>query len=159
MTDEVPKILTPPPGPKSLELLDRQERVLYPGFVHDVAPFVVASKEGWTLTDVDGNVYLDMISASASVPLGAARADITEAAVGALRRFGNEDAHGVSHEMVAPLAERLLAIAPPGLTRVDIALNGTEAVETAVRFIGRTRPRRHGKSFCKSPSKPTAGER
>lgn len=137
MRDQIPSIPTPPPGPRSRELLDRQEKVLYPGLSHYVAPFVIGSKDGWTLTDVDGNVYLDMISASASVPLGAARADITEAAVDALRRFGNEDAHGVSHELVAPLAERLLEIAPPGLARVDIALNGTEAVETAIRFMRR----------------------
>ena len=36
-----------------------------------------------------------------------------------------------------PLAERLVAIAPGALARVDIALNGTEAVETAVRFMRR----------------------
>ena len=73
----------------------------------------------------------------ASVPVGAARADITEAAVEALRRYGNEDTHYYSHEYVLPLAERLVAIAPGDLRRVDIALNGTEAVETAVRFMRR----------------------
>jgi 4-aminobutyrate aminotransferase-like enzyme len=69
--------------------------------------------------------------------VGAARADITDAAVEALRRYGNEDTHYYSHEYVLPLAERLVAIAPGALTRVDIALNGTEAVETAVRFMRR----------------------
>ena len=48
----------------------------------------------------------------ASVPAGAARADITDAAVDALRRYGNEDTHYYSHEYVLPLAERLVAIAP-----------------------------------------------
>jgi 4-aminobutyrate aminotransferase-like enzyme len=36
-----------------------------------------------------------------------------------------------------PLSEKLLAVAPEGLARVDIALNGTEAVETMVRFMRR----------------------
>ena len=73
----------------------------------------------------------------ASVPAGAARADITEAAVEALRRYGNEDTHYYSHEYVLPLAERLVSVAPGALARVDIALNGTEAVETSVRFMRR----------------------
>jgi 4-aminobutyrate aminotransferase-like enzyme len=73
----------------------------------------------------------------ASVPLGAGREDLVEPAVEALRRYGNEDAHYFSNEYVLPLAERLLQIAPSSLTRVDIALNGTEAVETAIRFMRR----------------------
>ena len=113
------------------------EKVLYPGLAGVVSPMVLRRKDGYTVEDVDGNVYVDMISASASVPLGAARRDITEAAVEALRRYGNEDQHELTNEYVAPLAEKLLEIAPGELARVDIALNGTEAVETAVRFMRR----------------------
>jgi 4-aminobutyrate aminotransferase-like enzyme len=126
------------PGPKSREILERQSPLLYAGLVHDMGPFVIARKEGWTVEDVDGNVFLDLISAMASVPFGAAREDITEPAVEAMRRYGIEDTHFYPHEYVLPLAERLLAVAPRNLTRVDIALNGTEAVETAVRFMRRT---------------------
>ena len=118
-------------------MLGRGERILYPGLAHGLAPFVAERKDGWTVTDVDGNVYLDMVSASASVPLGAGRADVTDAAVDALRRYGNEDTHGQANAFVVPLAEALLAVAPPNLSRVDISLNGTEAVETAVRFMRR----------------------
>ena len=86
---------------------------------------------------MDGNVYLDLISASASVPLGACRDDLIEPAVEMLRRYGNEDSHGLASELMAPLAERLLAIAPRSLSRVDIALNGTEAVEIALKLMRR----------------------
>jgi 4-aminobutyrate aminotransferase-like enzyme len=78
-----------------------------------------------------------MLSAMASVPLGAARPDLIQAVVSALERYGNEDAHYLAHEYVLPLAEALVRIAPAGLSRVDIALNGTEAVETAIRFMRR----------------------
>jgi 4-aminobutyrate aminotransferase-like enzyme len=134
---DVPRIVTPPPGPRARAELDRLGKVLYPGLVHDLAPLIVARKSGWEIEDVDGNVYLDMLSAMASVPLGAARGDITDAAVDALRRYGNEDTHALPSEHVLPLAEKLLDIAPGALSRVDIALNGTEAVETAVRFMRR----------------------
>jgi 4-aminobutyrate aminotransferase-like enzyme len=134
---DVPRIVATPPGPRTREILERQRSVLYRGLADEVGPFVICRKAGDEIEDVDGNVYLDFISAMASVPVGAARADITEAAVEALRRYGNEDTHYYSHEFVLPLAERLVAIAPGALSRVDIALNGTEAVETCVRFMRR----------------------
>jgi 4-aminobutyrate aminotransferase-like enzyme len=133
----VPSVVATPPGPRTAEILERQGKVLYRGLAEEVGPFVICRKSGYEIEDVDGNVYLDCISAMASVPVGAARADITDAAVDALRRYGNEDTHYYSHEYVLPLAERLVAIAPGALSRVDIALNGTEAVETAVRFMRR----------------------
>ena len=136
MTD-VPHIVSPPPGPRTQEVLEAQKRVLYRGLAEEVGPFVIRRKSGFEIEDIDGNVYLDCVSAMASVPLGAAHADITDAAVEALGRYGNEDTHYFSHEYVLPLAERLLAIAPGSLARVDIALNGTEAVETAIRFMRR----------------------
>ena len=134
---DVPRIVAAPPGPRTADILARQGDVLYRGLAEEVGPFVICRKSGYEIEDVDGNVYLDCISAMASVPVGAARADITDAAVDALRRYGNEDTHYYSHEYVLPLAERLVAIAPGSLSRVDIALNGTEAVETAVRFMRR----------------------
>ena len=134
---DLPRVVSTPPGPKARDILERQSAVLYRGLADEVGPFVICRKSGYEVEDVDGNVYLDCISAMASVPVGAARTDITEAAVEALRRYGNEDTHYYSHEYVLPLAERLVAIAPGGLSRVDIALNGTEAVETAVRFMRR----------------------
>jgi 4-aminobutyrate aminotransferase-like enzyme len=136
MTD-VPHIGSTPPGPRTREILERQREVLYRGLADEVGPFVIRRKSGYEIEDIDGNVYLDCISAMASVPVGAGRQDITEAAVEALRRYGNEDTHYFSHEYVLPLAERMLAVAPGELSRVDIALNGTEAVETTVRFMRR----------------------
>lgn len=132
-----PRIVVPPPGPISRDLLERAARILYPGTGHGLAPFVVARKHGYTIEDVDGNVYLDLISASASVPLGACRGDIIDPVVDALRRYGNEDSHTLASAPMVELAEQLLAIAPDGLTRVDLALNGTEAVETAIKMMRR----------------------
>jgi 4-aminobutyrate aminotransferase-like enzyme len=133
----VPSVVPPLPGPASAAHLERQRAVMYPGFAGDVAPFVMKRKEGYVVEDLDGNLFLDMASASASVPLGAGREEILGPAVEALHRYGNEDTHAITTELVAPLAERLVDLSPPGLTRVDIALNGTEAVEIAVRMMRR----------------------
>jgi 4-aminobutyrate aminotransferase-like enzyme len=53
-----------------------------------------------------------------------------------MRRYGNEDSHAIASTLMAPLAERLLALAP-GMDRVDIALNGTEAIEIAIKLMRR----------------------
>ncbi len=132
-----PHVTLPLPGPKAREILERLGKVAYPGLVHGLGPVVIARKDGSWIEDVDGNVFLDLISGMASVPLGAANERITRAAVDALRTTGLEDAHFYAHGYMAPLAEQLIAISPPGITRVDIALNGTEAVETMVRFMRR----------------------
>ena len=134
---EAPSIVAEPPGPKSREILERVERTAYAGLASDILPLAVADKAGWTVTDADGNVFLDCISSSASVPLGAGRREILEPALAAVERFGNEDAHSLVTGLTAELGERLLDVAPKSLTRYDIALNGTEAVETAIKMMRR----------------------
>jgi 4-aminobutyrate aminotransferase-like enzyme len=133
----VPDIVVPMPGPVSQSLTARQDAVLYRGTGEHLAPVSIARKSGFVIEDVDGNLLLDMASASASVPLGACPPRILDATIAALQRFGNEDTHAFTTEYVAPLAERLVALAPPSCTRVDIALNGTEAIEIAIRLMRR----------------------
>ena len=113
------RIVATPPGPKTRAILERQSAVLYRGLADEVGPFVICRKSGYEIEDVDGNVYLDFISAMASVPAGAARADITDAAVDALRRYGNEDTHFYSNEYVLPLAERARGHRARGAQRVS----------------------------------------
>jgi 4-aminobutyrate aminotransferase-like enzyme len=117
--------------------MDAQGQVFYPGLTHGAYPFVAARKSGWLVEDLDGNVFVDLVSSSASVPFGAGRADLVEAATEQLLAFGNEDSHAVTNPHMSRLARRLLDVTPASLTRVDLALNGTEAVETAVRFMRR----------------------
>jgi 4-aminobutyrate aminotransferase-like enzyme len=133
----VPDLIGPLPGPRSQELRAHEQKLLYRGTGDHLAPVVMARKSGFVIEDVDGNLLLDMASASASVPLGACQPSLVGAAVTAMWRYGNEDTHVLTTEYVGPLAERLVALSPPRCTRVDFALNGTEAVETAVRLMRR----------------------
>ena len=98
---------------------------------------MVARKSSFWLEDVDGNVYLDFLSGMASVPFGASNPEILQPAIEAVGRVGNEDGHYLPTSLMIELAARLKRIAPQGLDRVDIALNGTEAVETAIRVMRR----------------------
>ncbi|HYC81104.1 MAG TPA: aminotransferase class III-fold pyridoxal phosphate-dependent enzyme [Solirubrobacterales bacterium] len=134
---DLPPTPGPLPGPRSRAELERLGELLYPGTANHLMPFVVAAKSGHLVEDLDGNLFVDLISASASVPLGAARGELIEPLVETLRRVGNEDSHGIASDLMRPLAERLLAITPDSLTRVDLSLNGTESVETAVKMMRR----------------------
>src|SRR4029079_589835 len=132
-----PAVRTALPGPRSRALLEAGRPFLYQGLGDDLPPLVLDCKSGYTTTDVDGNVFFDLASASASVPLGACREDLIEPAVAAMRRWGNEDSHVIASPTIFDLARRLVALAPPSIDRVDIALNGTEAVEIAIRMMRR----------------------
>jgi 4-aminobutyrate aminotransferase-like enzyme len=134
---DAPRMLGSLPGPKSAAELAAQGAVFYPGLTHGTYPFVVARKQGWLIEDLDGNVLVDLVSSSASVPFGAGRRDLVEVATAHLLEFGNEDSHAVTNSLMSRLARRLIDVAPASLTRVDLALNGTEAVESAVKFMRR----------------------
>ena len=132
-----PAMVVDPPGPRSREILERIAAGAYPGLSAGLTPLALAEKRAWTVADVDGNVYLDCASASASVPLGAGRPEVLKAAIDALKTFGNEDSHALVSELTAELGEKLLEISPASITRYDIALNGTEAVEIAIKMMRR----------------------
>jgi 4-aminobutyrate aminotransferase-like enzyme len=135
--DSAPWVAGPLPGPRSRAEIEAQRGVFYAGQTHGSYPFVAARKSGWLVEDLDGNVFVDLVSSSASVPFGAGRADLVEAAREQLLAFGNEDSHAVTNPLMSQLARRLVDLTPASLTRVDLALNGTEAVESAVRFMRR----------------------
>ena len=134
---EAPVIVVEPPGPRSREILKRMQGGAYLGLSEGLTPLALTSKQAWTVSDADGNVYLDCVSASASVPLGAGREELLKPAIAAVTKFGNEDSHALSSELTAELGERLLAVTPESLTRYDVALNGTEAVEIAIKMMRR----------------------
>ena len=134
---QLPAVPGPLPGPKSAAELARLREVVYPGTSNHLAPFIIDSKSRHYVTDIDGNTFVDLVSSSASVPLGAGRDDFIDPLVEVMRSVGNEDSHGVATTLMLPLAEKLLAMTPDSLTRLDLGLNGTEVVETAVKMMRR----------------------
>src|SRR6266705_2381429 len=102
---KVPEIRVGPPGPQSRAALARADATFYPGLTHHLAPFVIARKSGHWIEDLDGNVYLDLLSGLASVPFGAANPEIVEPVLEAIRTFGNEDGHFMSSAPMIELAD------------------------------------------------------
>jgi 4-aminobutyrate aminotransferase/(S)-3-amino-2-methylpropionate transaminase len=122
------------PGPRSKALLEREQRAIaHPLIVH--LPIFAERAENATITDVDGNVFVDFAGGVGVVNAGHAHPRIVEAVTEQATRFLHTDFTVVPYEPAIELAERLCALAPiGGETRAAFFNAGTEAVENAVKL-------------------------
>ncbi len=131
-----PRIVTPPPGPKSRAYMEREKRLFFAAWYTDKdVPLIMRRKRGWLIEDVDGNRYIDMATGWASTPLGAGYEPVIERTIEVLRESGGvECTDYVTDVHLFDLAEKLVEVSPPNLTRVAPDTTGTEAVEAALRL-------------------------
>ena len=128
------EIRTEIPGPRSRALLEREQRAIaHPLIVH--LPIFAERAENATITDVDGNVFVDFAGGVGVINAGHAHPRIVEAVTEQAARFLHTDFTVVPYEPAIELAERLCALAPiSGETRAAFFNAGTEAVENAVKL-------------------------
>jgi 4-aminobutyrate aminotransferase/(S)-3-amino-2-methylpropionate transaminase len=127
-------IRTPLPGPRSREILERKERVVAAPLSH-CFPIVVAEARGSSVTDVDGNVFIDFTGVVGCLNVGHAAPRVIAAAREQLGRFTHTDFTVLPYESFVALAERLAALVPiSGDIRVAFFNSGAEAVENAVKI-------------------------
>jgi 4-aminobutyrate aminotransferase / (S)-3-amino-2-methylpropionate transaminase / 5-aminovalerate transaminase len=128
------QVRTDIPGPRSKEILERKERVVAdPLSIY--LPIVIAEGDGATITDVDGNTFIDFAGGVGCMNVGHSNPRVVEAAQEQMARFTHTDFTIVPYENYVRLAERLVALAPiSGELRVGFFNTGAEAVENAVKF-------------------------
>src|SRR6266851_3515850 len=128
------ELKTPVPGPRTREVLDR----LAASVASPLAltfPVVVSEARGATITDLDGNTFIDFAGGVGCLNVGHSHPHVVQAAQEQLDRFSHTDYTVVPYEVYATLAERLLALAPfTGPAKAAFFNAGTEAVENAVKF-------------------------
>lgn len=101
----------------------------------DVLPLIaIASGQGAWLTGSDGKRYLDAVSSWWTNLFGHAEPRIAAAIAKQAATLEHVLLAGFTHEPAVALAERLLALAPPGLARVFYTDNGSAAVEVALKM-------------------------
>jgi 4-aminobutyrate aminotransferase/(S)-3-amino-2-methylpropionate transaminase len=122
------------PGPRSQEVLERlAASVAAPLAI--MFPIVAAEGRGATLTDVDGNTFIDFAGGVGCLNVGHSHPHVVQAAQEQLERFSHTDYTIVPYEVYATLSERLLAKAPfTGPAKAAFFNSGAEAVENAVKF-------------------------
>jgi len=122
------------PGPRAREILEREQHaVAHPLIVH--GPVVAAEASGATITDVDGNTFLDFVGGVGVANVGHNHPRVVEAITAQAERFLHTDFTVVPYESYVELAERLSAHVPiSGEKRAAFFNAGTEAVENAVKL-------------------------
>src|SRR5207249_4575995 len=133
-TTKAIELRTAIPGPRSKEILDRKDRVIVdPLSVY--LPVVIGRGEGATLTDVDGNTFIDFTGGVGCLNVGHSHPRVIEAAKEQLAKFSHTDFTIVPYEVYVTLAERLIATSPFSSPAKAAFFNaGTEAVENAIKF-------------------------
>ena len=131
--NECPSIVTDTlPGPKSNELHARATKY-FRGLSGQVRLFPVAFESGnlCTMTDADGNKYIDFSSGIYVTGLGHAHPKISEAIAQAAKKLMN--AHDFTTEIKVQLLEKMHEVLPGDLTGMQLYDSGTTAVEAALR--------------------------
>jgi 4-aminobutyrate aminotransferase len=131
---KLPNIVTPLPGPKAKQIVERDHRVVSPSYTRDY-PLVAKTGRGALVEDVDGNTFLDFAAGIAVVATGHCHPQVVEA----IQKQAAELIHMSSTDFYYPgmveLAEQLAAIAPgKEPKRVYFGNSGTEATEAAMKL-------------------------
>jgi adenosylmethionine---8-amino-7-oxononanoate aminotransferase len=97
-------------------------------------PLMIERGEGSYLIASDGRRYLDGVSSLWCNVHGHRHAGIDAALTAQLERVAHSTMLGLSHPGAAELADRLVELAPPGLSRVFYSESGSTAVEIGLKM-------------------------
>ena len=97
-------------------------------------PLIVERADGTDLIDVDGHRYIDGVSSLWCNVHGHRHPRLDAAVRGQLDRMAHSTMLGLTHRPAIELAQRLVEIAPRGLTRVFYSDSGSTAAEIALKM-------------------------
>jgi 4-aminobutyrate aminotransferase len=131
---KTPRLLTALPGPKAVQVVERDAKFMSPSFTRDY-PLVAKSGRGAMVEDVDGNVFLDFAAGIAVCSTGHCHPKVVSAIqkqAGELIHMSGTDFY---YESLPLLAERLAKTVPGAEDKkVFFTNSGTEAIEGAVKL-------------------------
>jgi len=124
---------------RTRDLAEADKRVLWHPFTQQRGwsseqPLIIERARGCTLYDSDGNAYIDGVASLWCNVHGHGHPAIDAAVREQLHRVAHTTMLGLSHPPAIELAERLVELAPPGLTRVFYSDNGSTAAEVALKM-------------------------
>ncbi|HUS04293.1 MAG TPA: 4-aminobutyrate--2-oxoglutarate transaminase [Dehalococcoidia bacterium] len=128
------KIMTDVPGPRSRQLYSEMEQSVPKGVGHQT-PIAISSARGATITDVDGNTYIDFAGGIGTLNIGHCPEQVVKAIKEQADNYLHACFHIVIYEPYIRLANKLNAIAPGQSPKKTILVNsGAEAVENAIKI-------------------------
>ena len=129
-----PHIVTELPGPRAQALIARDDAVVSPSLTR-AYPLVAETGDGYVVTDVDGNRFLDFAAGIAVCSTGHRHPKVVEAIKAQADRLIHIAATDFYEPRYLELTEHLARIAPfKERARVFLSNSGTEAVEGAIKL-------------------------
>jgi 4-aminobutyrate aminotransferase len=129
-----PHIVTELPGPRAQALIARDDAVVSPSLTR-AYPLVAETGDGYVVTDVDGNRFLDFAAGIAVCSTGHRHPKVVEAIKAQADRLIHIAATDFYEPRYLELTEHLARIAPfKEKARVFLSNSGTEAVEGAIKL-------------------------
>jgi 4-aminobutyrate aminotransferase / (S)-3-amino-2-methylpropionate transaminase / 5-aminovalerate transaminase len=128
------RLVTAIPGPRSLELAERQSRAVARG-VSTTMPVFAAAAGGGVVVDVDGNSLIDLGSGIAVTTVGNSAPRVVQAVTAQAAAFTHTCFMITPYEGYVAVAEQLNEVTPGAHAKRTALFNsGAEAVENAVKI-------------------------
>ncbi|MDA4129708.1 MAG: aminotransferase class III-fold pyridoxal phosphate-dependent enzyme [Thaumarchaeota archaeon] len=129
-----PKIITELPGPKTRAVIEKDEKLLMQANWRYL-PFVPKSGSGNFIEDIDGNVFLDLVSGAAVMNIGLGNQEVTDAVIQQANKFVYSAIPGYYyHDLVNDLAEKLIDLTPGSFDKkCFFGLSGADATDIAMK--------------------------
>ncbi|PBC47808.1 4-aminobutyrate--2-oxoglutarate transaminase [Rhodococcus sp. ACS1] len=132
--EQVRRIVTEVPGPRSQELAARRSAALPAGLTSGAGIYTAAAGGG-VLVDVDGNSFIDFGSGIAVTTVGNAAPRVVERASRQLAKYTHTCFLATPYEPYIAVAEALNRLTPGNHEKRTALFNtGSEAVENAVKY-------------------------
>lgn len=114
-------------------IIERFQNVMFPAAApyHGDAPLVVDHAKDQYIWDVDGTRYLDFFGGVLTVSVGHCNEEVTQRTLEQLQKVQHTSTIYINPIMVE-VAEKVVALTPPGLQKCYFTNSGTEANETAI---------------------------
>ncbi|HXG92699.1 MAG TPA: acetyl ornithine aminotransferase family protein [Blastocatellia bacterium] len=130
---KLPEIKTELPGPKTIELLEKDAKYVSPSYTRSY-PLMARRGYGAIIEDVDGNTFLDFNAGVAVAALGHAHPEIAEVIAQQAREFTHISGTDYYYPHQTELAEKLNQVTPGDFVkRVHYGNSGAEAMEGALK--------------------------
>ena len=123
------------PGPRSHELQKERDRYVPRGMASTM-PVFAASGKGATLTDVDGNSYIDFATGISVMNVGHSHPRVVKAITEQAQQLVHSGGPVMMPDAYVRLAKRLCEITPGAFAKKALLINsGAEAVENAIKVV------------------------
>ena len=131
------KIVTAIPGPKSQALEEEHKKYVSAG-VGQGMPIFAQSASGSTITDVDGNRFIDLASGIAVTGVGNCAPEIVKAVQSEVTKLTHTNFATTPYENYIEVCKKLAEHTPGDFAKKSVLVNsGAEAVENAIKIARR----------------------